>query len=128
MIPNTELVISPVPPALLAATFDTLARIPLEQQLDSDHLIAISRRIGCSDAEALALLARIRAAAIVLRDPRWLPWSAYFRTCGRDEHCLFDAAILHIVATLPLTCCAHRFHSDDFFDAVLARTSPSGHS
>ena len=126
MIPNTELMISPVSPALLAATFDTLARIPLEKRLEPAHLIAISRWIGNSDAQSVALLARIRAAAIVLRDPRWLPWSAYFRTCGRDQHCLFDAAILHIVATLPLTA-ALRFHNDDFFDAVLARTGASGH-
>jgi hypothetical protein len=126
MIPNTEVVILPVPPALLAATFDTLARFPLEQRLEPAHLIAISRRIGCSDAQSMALLARIRAAAIVLRDPRWPVWMAYFKTCGRDEHCLFDAAILHIVATLPLTG-ALRFHSDDFFDAVLARTRASGH-
>lgn len=126
MIPDTDVVISPVPPALLAATFDTLAKFPLEQRLEPVHLIAISRRIGGSNAQSMALLARIRAAAIVLRDPRWLPWSAYFRTCGRDEHCLFDAAILHIVATLPLTA-ALRFHSDDFFDAVLARTNANGH-
>ncbi|MEQ1717574.1 MAG: hypothetical protein ABL907_16620 [Hyphomicrobium sp.] len=126
MIPNTEVVISPVPPALLAATFDTLARLPLEQRLEAAHLIAISRRIGGSDAQSMALLARIRAAAIVLRDPRWPAWMGYFRTCGRDEHCLFDAAILHIVATLPLTA-QLRFHSDDFFDAVLARTGASGH-
>ncbi len=126
MIPNTEVVILPVPPALLAATFDTLARIPLDQRLEPAHLIAISRRIGGSDAQSMALLVRIRATAIVLRDPRWLSWSAYFRTCGRDEHCLFDAAILHIVATLPLTG-ALRFHCDDFFDAVLDRTSASGH-
>lgn len=123
---DTQLAITPVPPALLAATFDTLARIPLEQRLEPAHLIAISRRYGCSDAQSMALLARIRAAAIVLREPRWLPWSAYFRTCGRDAHCLFDAAILHIVATLPLTG-ALRFQCDDFFDAVLARTSASGH-
>lgn len=123
---DTQLAITPVSPALLAATFDTLARIPLKRGLEPAHLIAISRRYGCNDAQSMALLARIRAAAIVLRDPRWLPWSAYFRTCGRDEHCQFDAAILHIVATLPLTP-ALRFHSDDFFDAVLSRTSASGH-
>ena len=84
---DTQLTITPVPPALLAATFDTLARIPLEQRLEPAHLIAISRRIGGSDAQSMALLARIRAAAIVLRDPRWLPWSAYFKTSGRDAHC-----------------------------------------
>ena len=126
MTHDTQLAITPVPPALLAATFDTLARFPLEQRLQPAHLIAISRRIGGSDAQSMALLARIRAAAIVLRDPRWPAWMAYFKTCGRDEHCLFDATILHIVATLPLTS-ALRFHSDDFFDAVLARTGASGH-
>ena len=127
MTTDTQLAITPIPPALLAATFDTLARVPLEQRLEPAHLISISRRIGCSDAQSLALLARIRAAAIVLRDPRWLPWSAYFRTCGRDEHCLFDAAILHIVATLPLTPTLH-FASDDFFDALLARVPAEGRS
>lgn len=123
---DTQLAITPVPLALLAATFDTLARFPLDQRLEPAHLIAISRRIGGSDAQAMALLARLRAAAIVLRDPRWPAWMVYFRTCGRDEHCLFDAAILHIVATLPLTA-ALRYSSDDFFDAVLARTGASGH-
>lgn len=125
MIPNTDVVISPVPPALLAATFDTLAKFPLEQRLEPNHLIAISRRIGGSDAQSMALLARIRAAAIVLRDPRWPAWIMYFKSCGRDEHCLFDAAILYIVATLPLTA-ELRFRSDDFFNAVLARTGTSG--
>ena len=31
MTPNTQLATTPVPPALLAATFDTLARIPLDR-------------------------------------------------------------------------------------------------
>ena len=127
MTPNTQLATTPVPPALLAATFDTLARFPLAQRLEPALLFAISRRIGGSDAQSVALLARIRAAAIMLRDPRWLPWGAYFRTCGRDAHCLFDAAILHIIATLPLTP-ALRFSSDDFFDAVLVRVKADGHS
>lgn len=127
MIPNTHVLISPVPPALLAATFDMLARFPLVQRLEPTQLIAISRRIGGSDAQSMALLTRIRAAAVVLRDPRWSSWAAYFKTCGRDQHCLFDVAILHIVATLPLTA-ELRFDSDEFFDAVLARTDAGGHS
>ncbi len=125
MVPTTEILISSVPPALLAATFDTLARFPLEQRLEPTHLIAISRRIGGSAAQSMALLTRIRAAAIVLCDPRWPDRMVYFKTCGRDEHCLFDAAILHVIATLPLTA-ELRFHSDDFLDAVLARTGASG--
>jgi len=127
MTPSTQLAASPIPPALLAATFDTLARFPLAQRLEPPLLIAISRRIGGSDAQSVALLMRIRAAAVVLRDPRWLPWAAYFRTCGRDQHCMFDAAILHIIAALPLTP-ALRFDADDFFDEVLARALANGHS
>lgn len=122
----TRLASMPVPPALLAATFDTLARIPLDRRLEPAQLIAISRRIGGSNVQSIALLARIRATAIVLRDPRWTDWMTYFRTCVRDEHCLFDAAILHIVATLPLSSTL-RFDADAFFKGVLARTPASGH-
>lgn len=123
---ESQLASMPIPPALLAATFDTLARIPLDQRLEPAQLIAISRRIGGSDRQSMALLARIRATAIVLRDPRWTDWMMYFRTCGRDEHCCFDAAILHIVATLPLSPTL-RFDADAFFGAVLARTRATGH-
>jgi hypothetical protein len=126
MTAEIQLAKAPVPPALLAATFNALAKSPLKQRLEPAHLIAISRRIGGSDAQSMALLARIRATAIVMRDPRWPVWMRYFRSCGRDAHCLFDASILHIVANLPLTG-ALRFHSDEFLDAVLARTGVSGH-
>ncbi len=123
---DTQLATAPVPPALLAATFDTLANFPVGQRVEPALLIAISRRIGGSDAQSVALLARIRAAAIVLRDPRWLPWTAYIRTCGRDTYCLFDAAILQIVASLPLPP-ALRFDADHVFDDVLARALANGH-
>jgi hypothetical protein len=127
MTPNTIPATDPVPPALIAATLDTLAMLPNGHRLEPELLITISRRIGGSEAQSVALLVRIRAAAIVFRDPRWLHWSAYFRACSADAHCVFDAAILHIIAALPLTP-ALRFSADDFFTAVLDRTQAAGHS
>lgn len=120
MTQDAQIATAPVPPALVAAAFDTLARVPLEHRLEPSMIIAISRRYGADVTQSLALLARIRAAAIVLRDPRWRPWAAYFQSCDRDSHCLFDAVLLHLVASLPLTPTLH-FVSDDFFDALLAR-------
>ena len=120
MTQDAQLATVPVPPALVAAAFDTLARVPIEHRLQPSMIIAVSRRHGGNSAQSLALLARIRAAAIVLRDPRWLPWAAYFKRCDGDAHCLFDAVLLHLVATLPLTPTLH-FVSDDFFEALLDR-------
>ncbi len=120
MSQDAQIATAPVPPALVAAAFDTLARVPLEHRLQPSMIISISRRYGGDNAQSLALLARIRAAAIVLRDPRWRPWAAYFKSCDSDAHCLFDAVLLHLVASSPLTPTLH-FASDDFFDALLAR-------
>ncbi|MEQ1615646.1 MAG: hypothetical protein ABL904_23065 [Hyphomicrobiaceae bacterium] len=120
MTQDTLIATPPVPPALVAAAFDTLARVPLEHRLEPSMIIAISRRYGGDNAQSLALLARIRAAAIVLRDPRWRLWAAYFQNSDRDARCLFDAVLLHLVASLPLTPTLH-FVSDMFFDALLAR-------
>jgi hypothetical protein len=126
VLPNTHVVTKSIAPALVAAAFDALAAVPRSQRLEPALLIAATHHIGGDATHYAALLVRIRGTAIVLRDPRWLPWSAYFKTCGCDAHCLFDAALIHIIASLPLTA-ELRFHSDDFFDAVLARTGASGH-
>lgn len=50
MTPEIQLALTPLPPVLLAAAFDTLARFPLDQRLEPAQLIAISRRIGCNEA------------------------------------------------------------------------------
>lgn len=120
MTQDAQIATAPVPPALVAAAFDTLARVPLEHRLEPSMIIAISRHCGGDNAQSLALLARIRAVAIVLRDPRWRPWAAYFKSCDHDAHCLFDVVLLHLVASLPMTPTLH-FVSDMFFDALLAR-------
>lgn len=117
--------IAPIPPALLAATFDTLASYPLDQRIEPAQLFAISRRIGGSDIQSKALLIRIRALAIVLRDPRWPIWMRHSQACTRDAYCLFDAAVLHIAAALPLTATL-RFEGDAFFNALLTRITASG--
>ena len=70
--------------------------------------------------EADALLVRIRAAAIILRDPRWQNWATYFKATTPGMHRAFDAVMLDVIATLPLDA-ALRFSPDAFFDALLSR-------
>ena len=83
-----------ISPALVAAALDCLAYIPDGHQLEPALLIAVTRTITPDMAEADALLIRIRAAAIVLCDPRWPKWSAYFRAQDRARRAAFDHAVL----------------------------------
>jgi hypothetical protein len=117
---------APIPACLIASTFDCLALVPAGMRLRLALAVAVAHAIGCSADEMPALIVRIRAAAIVLADPRWLPWAAHFKACDQNQHRAFDVAILHIIATLPLTS-ALRFAADDFFAAVLVHVQGSGH-
>ena len=114
-----------VAPALIAAALDRLARIPPTTRLHPEFLVTMARSIGCDDREMPALLVRIRAAAFVLADPRWLPWSAYFRTCETQARCVFDAGLLSLIAELPLNA-ELRFETGRFFDALLAVAEAGG--
>jgi hypothetical protein len=116
---------TPVPPILVASVLDRLAAFPANHRLDPAHLISIARGIGCSDVQTGALVVRIRAAAIELEDPRWRPWSGYFRMCPPDARCHFDALVLRTIAELPLTS-SLRFPPGTFFDALLAGVTPDG--
>jgi hypothetical protein len=109
-----------ISPALVAAALDCLAYIPDGHQLEPALLIAVTRTITPDTAEADALLIRIRAAAIVLCDPRWPKWSAYFRAQDRARRAAFDHAVLAVVAGLPLDA-SLKFVSADFFAALLER-------
>lgn len=114
---------TPVPPILVASVLDRMAMVPVGHRLNPAQLITIARGIGCSDVQTGALVVRIRAAAIELENPRWRPWSTYFRTCTPDARCRFDALVLRIIAELPLTS-ALRFAPGHFFDALLAGVTP----
>ena len=115
--------IAPLAPALIGAALDCLAQLPDGHRLDPSLLVSVARAIGCSNSETPALLTRIRAAAIVMNDPRWPAWPVAMKTAGVEERHAFDAAMLQIIAALPLTQDL-RFSADDFFDALLASVIP----
>ena len=71
--------IKSIPPALIGAALDCLAQLPDGHRLCPTLLRSVAHVIGCDRADTPALLARIRAAAIVMNDPRWPPWSAHFQ-------------------------------------------------
>jgi hypothetical protein len=126
MTPHTALSAVPIQPAQVAGLLDCLKRVPVGMRLDSEVLFGLARGIGCSDHETPALVVRIRATAMVFNDPRWLPWSAYFRACPNETHKTFDAVVLKIVAELPLTS-ALTFNANLFFQALLLLATPDGH-
>ena len=125
MTPSISLPTVPVSPALIAAVFDCLAHTPMCERLEPDLLIRIARTIGCSDREIPALVIRVRAAAIVFADPRWDHWLLVLQAGDADMRRANDAALLRIIAELPLTA-GLRFPPDIFFRALLAMAQPCG--
>jgi hypothetical protein len=115
--------IKSVPPALIGAALDCLAQLPDGHRLCPTLLRAVAHVIGCDRADTPALLARIRAAAMVMNDPRWPPWSEHFKTCTAEQRQAFETALLQIIAELPLLPDL-TFHADAFFDALLANAMP----
>ena len=115
--------IAPLAPSLIGAALDCLAQLPDGHLLDPALLTSVARAIGCSNTETPALLTRIRAAAIVMNDLRWPAWPVAMKTAGVEERHAFDAAMLQIIAALPLTQDL-QFSADDFFDALLASAIP----
>ncbi len=121
MISSPRLTTAPIPPALVAAALDCLAFMPDGHRLEPSLLIAVTRTITTNTNDADALLVRIRAAAIILCDPRWQSWSTYFRASSPEMHRAFDVVMLDCVATLPLDA-SLKFCPDEFFDALLSGT------
>ena len=110
-----------IPPALVAAALDCLAFMPNGHRLEPSLLIAVTRTITTNTRDADALVVRIRAAAIILADPRWQNWSTYFRASTPEMRRAFDVVMLDCVATLPLDA-SLKFCPDEFFDALLSGT------
>ena len=117
----------PIPPALIGAALDCLAQLPDGHRPDPTLLVAIAHAIGCYEAETPALLTRIRAAAIVMNDPRWPAWPVHLKTSTAEERQAFDAAMLRIIAELPLSPDL-KFHADAFFDALPAPSRTAAHN
>ena len=95
--------------------------MPHGHRLEPSLVIAVTRAITTNTEDANALLVRIRATAIILGDPRWQNWSAYFRASTPEMHRAFDVVMLDCVATLPLDA-SLKFCPDEFFDALLSGT------
>ena len=95
--------IAPLAPALIGAALDCLAQLPDGHRLDPSLLVSVARAIGCSNSETPALLTRIRATAKVMNDQRWPAWPVAMKTAGVEERQAFDAAMLQIIAALPLS-------------------------
>ena len=125
MQPNPTSSLRPLPPALIGAALDCLAQLPDGHRLDPVLLASVARAIGCNNSETPALPTRIRAAAIVMYDTRWTAWPIAMNSASADERRIFDAAMLTIIAAMPLTADL-TFSADAFFDALLARVLPCG--
>lgn len=121
----TPIQAAPIPEHLIAAMFGCLALVPRSDRHDPALIIAIARTIASSESDAIALYIRIRAAAIVLRDPRWQSWAAHFRMRAPDPHHRFGIFMRRLIATMPVTS-ELRFDADTLFDAVLAGFSTCG--
>ena len=117
--------LQPLPPALIGAALDCLAQLPDGHRLDPILLVSVARAIGCSNSETPALLTRIRAAAIVMNHPRWPVWPIAMKSASVDERRIFDAAMLTIIAAMPIAADL-TFSADAFFDALLASVLPCG--
>ena len=103
MTPNVSHNVAVVQPALIGSALDCLARFPVGQRLDLKLLVSVAHAAGCTDAETQALLTRVRAAAIVMNDPRWRAWPVYLRASALEDRLTFDAAMLKAIAELPVT-------------------------
>ena len=125
MTPNVSHHVAVVQPALIGSALDCLARFPDGQRLDQKLLVSVAHAAGCTDAETQALLTRVRAAAIVMNDPRWRAWPVYLRASALEDRLTFDAAMLKAIAELPVTADL-QFSAEMFFGALLASVMPHG--
>jgi hypothetical protein len=117
---------APLPPAVIGAALDCLATMPSANPLEPSTMAAIGRAIGCTHDEAAALAIRVRAAALILADNCWRPWSAYHKALPREEKQVFDQAFVTTVAELPLDG-SLRFAPDAFCCAILDRAITRRH-
>ena len=122
MPPNAPTVIAPIPTTVLSSAIDRLKDVHIGPRRRSELLALVAKSVGRDEREQTALFARLIAAAIVFRDPRWAAWRAYFRSCDASAHRQFDDLVLDLFATLPLELDL-RFSGDDFFDQLLARVN-----
>ena len=107
-----------IAPAVISAALDCLGVLADFNPIEPRHMHRIALALGCREPEATAVTLRLLATAAVLNDDRWLPWSRFHRIQTADGRRIFDTALMHAVASLPLDR-RGRFDADVFFDELL---------
>jgi hypothetical protein len=108
-----------VSPNLIAAT---ILALPVDaiRRNQLDTIVTTACKRAATQDEAVALLIRIRAAAILFRDLQWLAFMTGIRVKASNELTLVDGIILELIATRPLDASLH-FVTDDFCNAMRTR-------
>ncbi len=107
-----------IAPAVISAALDCLGVLADIDPIEPPHMHRIALALGCREPEATAVTLCLLATAAVLNDERWLPWARYHRNQTADGRRIFDTALMHAVATLPLDD-RGRFDADVFFGELL---------
>ena len=122
-----ETPLAPLSAVLIASTLDCVPLLPADQQRDPSIFARIALALGAEAHEAAGVHLRLLATEVLFADPRWQPWKSYFRSADRPARIAFDALVISLIATMPMTKSA-RFNSDDFFKALIARAGlPTRH-
>ena len=115
-----ETPLAPLSAVLIASTLDCLPLLPADQQRDPRIFAKIALALGAEAHEAAGVHLRLHATEVLFADPRWQPWKAYFRSADRPARIAFDALVILLIATMPMTKTAG-FIADDFFELLIAR-------
>jgi hypothetical protein len=109
-----------ISPELIAATVAAIPPLAIEQSNQLHTIIAMACSTATSQGEALALLIRLRAAAILFRDELWLDCISRIRTKASYQLTMMDRIIIELIVTQPLDPSLH-FVTDDFCNAMRDR-------
>lgn len=107
-----------IAPAVISAAIDCLRLLADLDPIEPPHMHRIALALGCREPEATAVTLRLLATAVVLNDDRWLPWSRFHRNQTPTGRRIFDTALMHAIANLPLDD-RGRFDADVFFGELL---------
>ena len=116
--PSTDPRTIVIAPAIVSAALDCLAHLACLDPVRPSHMHLIARALGCAEPEAKALTLRLVATAIVFQDPRWPPWSCFYKAQSPAGRRIFDAVLVQAVAATALDRSGH-FEADAFFGDLL---------
>ena len=116
--PSTDPRTIVIAPAIVSAALDCLAHLACLDPVRPSQMHLIARALGCAEPQARALRLRLVATAIVFQDPRWPPWSQFYKAQTRAGRRIFDAVLMQAIAATALDRSGH-FEADAFFGELL---------